>query len=70
MMLNKAACPCVRCGETIEPGDGHSVKVAGKGWAYEHGMCPVVNRAHDALDRSALDVVAAALFEATKRSVK
>ncbi len=64
-MLNKAPCPCVRCGETIEVGEGHSVKVAGKGWRYEHGRCPVVNRALDSLD-----AMAAALFEAVKRSVK
>lgn len=52
-MLNKAACPCIRCGETIEPGRGFSIKVKGKGWGYEHSQCPVVGRAHDALDTMA-----------------
>lgn len=62
--LNRAPCPCVRCGETIEAGEGHSVKVPGKGWQYEHGQCPTFKRALDSLDIAA----AAALFEATKRS--
>lgn len=69
-MLNKAPCPCVRCGEIVKTGDGHFVKIPGKGWKVEHGMCPVIQRAQDTLDRAALDGLAARLFEATKRSLK
>lgn len=49
-MLNKAPVACIRCGETVEVGDGHFVKVAGKGWKVEHATCPVVQRARDSLD--------------------
>jgi len=62
-MLNKAAVPCVRCGETVEIGDGHFVKIAGKGWKVEHGSCPVIKRTYDALNAAAL----AMLNSLTKR---
>jgi hypothetical protein len=54
MMLNRAACLCVVCSERVEIGDGHFIKIRGKGWAVQHGQCPVVRRAHDTLDTMAL----------------
>lgn len=64
-MQNKAPGPCVVCGETVPANEGHFIKIKGQGWKVQHGICPVVQRAHDSLD-----IMARAFFEASRARIK